>query len=209
MKDFEEYLEDRLDGMYSILESSNNELMEGFLQRMKEKRATKKAAKEEKRKQNMLKDLLIVSEKEFSKYEKEFNDMVKFMISLLKREVPGCTFASQEIKHSEKDLGDHTVHRFSVGLFDLDDNNFEKFKNKSKNPELKNAENTWDCVDELIQDTFDRIGDPLSSKGFSYDESRIYSKVHGGKDYIFVDLGDEAAFSVYMYMDIAVKKDEE
>ena len=85
----------------------------------------------------------------------------------------------------------------------------KKFISKSKNPELKEAENTWDCVDELIQDTFERIGKPLESKGYSYDENRVYSKDQGGKEYIFVDLGDEAAFSVYLCMDIAVKKDEE
>lgn len=45
MKDYDEYLDDRLEGMYSILESSDNELMEGFFQRLKEKHVAKKAAK--------------------------------------------------------------------------------------------------------------------------------------------------------------------
>jgi hypothetical protein len=182
---------------------------EGFLANLKEKRAAKKAAKEEKRNQQMLRDLLIVDEKKFPQYEKEFNSLIKYMITVLKREVPGCTFVSQEVRHSEKNITGHVIHRFSLGLFDLTDENFKKFISKSKNPELKEAENTWDCVDELIQDTFERIGKPLESKGYSYDENRVYSKDQGGKEYIFVDLGDEAAFSVYMYMDIAVKKDEE
>lgn len=37
MKDYDEYLDDRLDGMYSILESSNNELMEGFFSKNERK----------------------------------------------------------------------------------------------------------------------------------------------------------------------------
>ena len=39
MKDYDEYLDDRLDGMYSILESSNNELMEGFLSKNERKKS--------------------------------------------------------------------------------------------------------------------------------------------------------------------------
>lgn len=189
--------------------NENEVINEGFLANLKEKRAAKKAAKEEKRNQQMLRDLLIVDEKKFPQYEKEFDSLVKYMISILKREVPGCTFASQEVHHSEKNITGHVIHRFSLGLFDLTDENFKKFISKSKNPELKEAENTWGCVDELIQDTFERIGKPLESKGYSYDENRVYSKDQGGKEYIFVDLGDEAAFDVYLYMDIVVKKDEE
>lgn len=202
------YNDDELwDNLMESLFDDEEYLEEGLFDKFKEKRAKKKAEKEERRNQEKLRDLVVINENEFSKYEKEFNEMVKFMTNLLKKEVPGCRFASQNIKHSSQDLGGHIINRFSIGLFDLDDDNFKKFISKSKNPELKVAENTWDCVDELIQDTFDRIGNPLSKKGYDYDENRVYSKEKDGKGYLFIDLGDEATFSVYMYMDIAVKKE--
>ena len=195
------------DNLMKSLFDDGEYLEEGLFDKFKEKRAKKKAEKEERRNQEKLRNLVVINENEFSKYEKEFNEMVKFMTNLLKKEVPGCRFASQNIEHSSQDLGEYIINRFSIGLFDLDDDNFKKFISKSKNPELKVAENTWDYVDELIQDTFDRIGNPLSKKGYDYDENRIYSKEKDGKGYLFIDLGDEAAFSVYMYMDIAVKKE--
>ena len=202
------YNDDELwDNLMESLFNDEEYLEEGLFDKFKEKRAKKKAEKEERRNQEKLRNLVVINENEFSKYEKEFNEMVKFMTNLLKKEVPGCRFASQNIKHSSQDLGGHIINRFSIGLFDLDDDNFKKFISKSKNPELKVAENTWDCVDELIQDTFDRIGNPLSKKGYDYDENRVYSKEKDGKGYLFIDLGDEATFSVYMYMDIAVKKE--
>ena len=185
-------------------------LEEGFFGKLKEKRAAKKAAKEEKYNQAMLKELVIVDENKFSQYEKEFNSLVEYMISILKREIPGCTFISQEIKHSEKVVSGHVIHNYSVRLFDLDNgDNYKKFIQKSKNPDLKGVENeeSYNYVDEINQDTFDRIGKPLESKGYSYDENRVFSKGVGGKDYIYVDLGDETMFQVYPHMTIAVKKD--
>ena len=201
------YNDELWDNLMESLFDDEDYLEEGLFDKFKEKRAKKKAEKEERRNQEKLRNLVVINENEFSKYEKEFNEMVKFMTNLLKKEVPGCRFASQNIEHSSQDLGEYIINRFSIGLFDLDDDNFKKFISKSKNPELKVAENTWDYVDELIQDTFDRIGNPLSKKGYDYDENRIYSKEKDGKGYLFIDLGDEAAFSVYMYMDIAVKKE--
>mgnify|MGYP003292524247 CR=1 FL=1 len=185
----------------------NEVVNEGFLANLKEKRAAKKAAKEEKRAKDMLDETLLIDRNKLSVYEKEYNKLVKDMMSLLKREVPGCAFANTEPKHSSTVVAGYEFHRFHINLFFMDDDNFIKFKNKSKNEELRNAENTWDAVDELIQDTFERIGKPLESKGFSYDENRVYSKTQGGKEYIFVDLGDEAAFDVDIYMTVAIEKE--
>lgn len=189
--------------------NENEVVNEAFFAKMKEKRAAKKAAKEEKRILNLVEDLIVIDENKLPYYEKEYNKLVQDMKTLLKREVPGCTFINQEVKHTSMSGAGYEIHRFYLKLFELDDANFDRFKSKSKYEELKNAENTWDAVDELLQDTADRIGKPLESKGFSYDENRLYAKPSNGKDYLFVDLGDETAFDVVIMMDIAVKKNEE
>ena len=146
------YNDELWDNLMESLFDDEDYLEEGLFDKFKEKRAKKKAEKEERRNQEKLRNLVVINENEFSKYEKEFNEMVKFMTNLLKKEVPGCRFASQNIEHSSQDLGEYIINRFSIGLFDLDDDNFKKFISKSKNPELKVAENTWDYVDELIQE---------------------------------------------------------
>lgn len=190
----------------------NEVVNEGFLANLKEKRAAKKAAKEEKRIQKIIDKEIVVSEKELVKCEKEFNDTVKFVTQLLKKEIPGCTFIDKEIKHTTHNVRKGYVeHRFSIKLFQMDDDNFDRYKSKSKCEELRNAENSWDYVDELLQDNATRILDPLESKGFDniYYDGSVMVKKKDGKDYISISLGDEATFDMDIFMYIIVKQDEE
>ena len=169
------YNDDELwDLMESLFDDEEEYLEEGFFDKLKEKRAEKKAKKEEKRVKRMIDNSLVISENEFEKYKKEFEVVVKHAISILKKEIPGCKLKVDNvnnIKHSSNKLNDgYEIHRLALSVFNMDDDNFEKFKQKSKDDVLKNAENTYDCVDELMQDSIKRILDPIASKGFDYEQ---------------------------------------
>ena len=192
--------------------NENEVINEGFLANLKEKRAAKKAAKEEKRIQKMIDNNIVIDMKDLSKCEKEFNDTVKFLIQLLKREIPGCTFIDKEIKHTTHNVRKGYVeHRYSIKLFQMDDDNFDRYKSKSKNEELRNAENTWDFVDEFLEDNGKRILDPIEAKGFDniYHDGSVMTKKKDGKDYISISLGDEVTFDMDVFMYIIVKTEEE
>ena len=155
----------------------------------------------------MIDEYLSISEKELPSYEKEINDLVNYVKSLLKKEIPNCSFKNQELSHNKVVIdSQHVLHEYHIKLFKLDDSNFKKFISKSKDANLKSAENTWDYVDELVNDTDKRIVKPIESKGFKDHGYGLFSKSKDGKRYINVDLGDEATFDVDIFMKIIVKK---
>lgn len=206
--DYEKHIETLLENMYKLLES--HEVMEGFFSKRKEKKAAKKAAKEARYLQNKLKDSIIISKNELSKCEKEFNNVVNFMRGLLKKEVPGCVFIDKDIKHSVRDIGGgHKEHEFKIKLFQMDDDNYDRYKSKSKCKELRDAENSWNYVDELLADNETRIKNPIQAKGFTgiEDDTRFVNK-KDGKDYISISLGDEATFDIDVFMYVVVKEEE-
>ena len=206
---YNDYFDDRINGMYRILEStilSENKIMQMAIKHGQKKLA-KKASKEQKRKQAMIANYLSISEKELSTYENEINSLVNYMKSLLKKEIPNCSFKNQELKHTKSVIdSQHVVHKYYIRLFEMNDDNFKKFISKSKDANLKSAENTWDYVDELVDDTDKRIVKPIEAKGFKNDGSRLFSKSKNGKKYINIDLGDEATFDVVVFMEVIIKK---
>lgn len=207
--DYEKHIEMLLENMYKMLES--HEVMEGFFSKRKEKKAAKKAAKEERRIQRIMDENIVIPIKDLPKHEKEFEDTVKFLRQLLKKEVPGCTFIDKDIKHTTHGIKQGYIeHRFTIKLFQMDDDNYDRYKSKSKCKELRDSENSWDYVDELLQDNHTRILDPIESKGFDniYYDGSVMVKKKDGKDYISISLGDEATFDIDVFMYIVVKEEE-
>ena len=210
--DYEKHIEMLLENMYKMLES--HEVMEGFFSRRKEKKAAKKAAKEEQRLNNSLKHEIIVTPNELKACENEFNKTVAMVKGILKREVPGCKFIENEVRHQTKNIkAGYIQHTYLIKLLDMDsDDNFKKFISKSKQPELKNAnvDEPYNVVDELLQDNYTRLFDPITSKGFDdiYNDGSVLSKKKDGKEYINVLMGDEALVEVEVYMSIIVKEEE-
>ena len=200
--------------IYKLMENMENEglVEEGFFSKLKEKRAEKKALKAEKRANQTIDSKVVITEKEFKKYEKEFIDVVKHSISILKKEIPNCELKTNninDIKRSSSSLNsNHEMHRLAISVFSMSDGeNFENFKKKSKDEVLKNAENTYDCVDELIQDSTKRILNPIASKGFDFENFALI-KEKDGKAYITIDFGDEATIDLDFYMDLIIKKED-
>ena len=188
-------------------------LEEGFFDKLKEKKAEKKAAKAEKRAQKEMDSSVIISEKELPRFEKEFNDTVKFIVNLLKKEVPGANFINTDAKNASRRVNKIKdgveEHILSLKIFQMDDNNYDKYKSKSKYKELRDSENAWDYMDELLQDNCTRIADPIEAKGFEniYNDNSVMSKKKGDKDYLQIILGDEATFDIDVYMHFIVQKE--
>jgi hypothetical protein len=202
-------VEDYMEGVYNILE--NSEVCEGFLQRRREKKAAKKAAKEEKRFQEKINSEIVISKNELPKCEKEFNQAVTFMKSLIKKEVPGAVFYQNNIKHSTRDLGrGYIEHGFTINLFHMDDDNYDRYKKKSNYKELRDSENSWDYTNELLDDNDKRIKNPIIAKGYKPfdDDETMFGIKKGDKEYITIDLGDEATFNISIFMYVVVKEDE-
>lgn len=206
---YDDFIDDRIIGMYKILETSilsENKIMQMAIKHGQKKLA-KKAAKEQKRKQAMIGEYLSISEKELPSYENEINALVNYIKSLLKKEIPNCSFNNQELKHTKSVIdSQHIIHKYYIRLFEMNDDNFKKFISKSKDNNLKSAENTWDYVDELIADTDKRIVKPIEAKGFKDDGQGLLSKSKDGKEYLNVDLGDEATIDIVISMEVIVKK---
>ena len=137
------YNDDELwDLMESLFDDEEEYLEEGFFDKLKEKRAAKKAKKEEKKARREMERNVVISEKELPKFEKEFNDTVKFLVNLLKKEVPGADFINSDVKNVSKRVNrikdGLEEHIFSLKIFQMDDNNYDKYKSKSKYKELIN-----------------------------------------------------------------------
>lgn len=207
--DYREYIVERMNRVYESL--SDNELMEGFFSRRKEKKAAKKAAKEEKRFQEKINSEIIISKNELPKCEKEFNQAVTFMKSLIKKEVPGAVFYQNNINHSTRDLGrGYIEHGFTIDLFHMDDDNYDRYKKKSNYKELRDSENSWDYTNELLDDNDKRIKNPIIAKGYKPfdDDETMFGIKKGDKEYITIDLGDEATFNISIFMYVVVKEEE-
>ena len=201
------------DNLMESLFDDEDYLEEGLFDKFKEKRAEKKAEKAEKRAQKIMGKGVVISEKEFLKFKKEFDNTVKFVVSLLKKEVPGATFINTDVNKAthrvNKIKNGVEEHIYSLKIFQMDDDNYDKYKSKSKYKELRDSENAWDYVDELLQDNCTRIADPIEAKGFEniYNDNSVMSKKKDGKRYLEIILGDEATFDIDVYMEIIVQKE--
>ena len=201
------------DNLMESLFDDENYLEEGLFDKFKEKRAEKKAKKADRKAQREMERSVVVSEKEIIKMAKEFENTVKFLVSLLKKEVPGAEFINDNVKNVSKrtiNLKDGIdEHIYSLKIFQMDDNNYDKYKSKSKYEELRNADNAWDYMDELLQDNHTRIFDPIKAKGFDdlFDDGSEFIKEKNKNPYIHIYMGDEATFDVDVYMHFIVKKE--
>ena len=203
------------DELNDLMEMFNDDdcLEEGFFDKLKEKRAEKKAAKADKKAKREMERNVVISEKELPRFEKEFNDTVKFLVNLLKREVPGAEFINSDTKNVSKRVNviknGVEEHILSLKIFQMDDDNYDRYKSKSKYKELRDSENAWDYMDELLQDNCTRIFDPIIAKGFDdiFNDGSEFVKKKNDNYYIHIYMGDEATFDVDLYMHFIVQKE--
>lgn len=168
----------------------------------------KKQRKEENRLNELLDDKIVINENEVSEYEKDYKDLIDFTVKLIKKEIPGADIRDVEIKPNKREINDdYTLLTYNQLIFIMSDDNYKKYVSKSKNKNLKNSEEVYDYVEELVEDNQNRFIKPVEKEGFSFnDEIDLYAKKKNDKEYLFVDFGDEAAFSLRLMMSLLVKK---
>lgn len=161
---------------------------------------------------NSLTNVVIIDKDELSKYKREINKVVKSLYSLLKKEIPKCDFIGDsednDIVYSINKKYGYTVYFCGETIFELDSDNFDKYKAKSKIIKNVDYDDAYDYVDEIMNETEKRILKPLQRMGLEYDVDYgpfAYSKFKDGKRYFTVDLGDEYMFDVTFEARFAVK----
>lgn len=159
-----------------------------------------------------LKNIVIINKDEEHKYKNEINKLVKSLYSLLKKEIPRCDFIGDsednDIIYSINKKYGYTVYFCGETIFELDSDNFDKYKAKSKIIKNVDYDDSYDYVDEIMNETEKRILKPLQRIGLEYDVDYgpfAYSKFKDGKRYFTVDLGDEYMFDVTFEARFAVK----
>ncbi len=159
-----------------------------------------------------LKNIVIINKDEEHKYKNEINKLVKSLYSLLKKEIPRCDFIGDsednDIIYSINKKYGYTVYFCGETIFELDSDNFDKYKAKSKIIKNVDYDDSYDYVDEIMNETEKRILKPLQRMGLEYDVDYgpfAYSKFKDGKRYFTVDLGDEYMFDVTFEARFAVK----
>lgn len=141
----------------------------------------------------------VVSESEFSKCKKDFEDIVKFAEGVIKKEFDGLTLNPEtQIKTTEGKNG-ITEYNYRVFLIDIEDN-FDKFQKNTRNKKIIGLD--FDDVDgeDLYKELEKRLLNPFKTKGFKF-EDYTYGVME--KDH---DLMDE--FSVYInddYEDMIIR----
>lgn len=159
-----------------------------------------------------LKNIVIINKDEEHKYKNEINKLVKSLYSLLKKEIPRCDFIGDsednDIIYSINKKYGYTVYFCGETIFELDSDNFDKYKAKSKIIKNIDYDDSYNYVDEIMNETEKRILKPLQRMGLEYDVDYgpfAYSKFKDGKRYFTVDLGDEYMFDVTFEARFAVK----
>ena len=182
-------------------------LEEGLIKKIKDKMVAKAEAKANKRFEREAEGFLNIKDNEISKYDKEFENVVKYISSILKKEIPGCVIKSSDIKKEKHEFGNKIECLYRVQLFEMDDKSFKSFAKKSKYAEMQNADEPAECSDEFYQDMCERIVDPIKSKGFEEEDNFTLIKSKNGKKYMQVDISDELFFSITINMAVLAVKD--
>lgn len=161
-----------------------------------------------------LKNVVIIDKDEVSKYKKEINKLVKSLYSLLRKEIPKCDFVGDsednDVSYNINKKYGYTTYFCGEVIFELDSDNFDKYKAKSRTIKNVDYDDSYDYVDEIMDETEKRILKPLQQQlGLKYDVDFgpfAYSKFKDGKRYFTVDLGDEYMFDVTFEARFAVKE---
>lgn len=124
---FNDFVDERLDGVYNILEESY--IAEGFLKNMKDKRDQYKLKKKEEKIKRMLSENLIVSSNEILELEKVFYKQRDLIIKILKEEVPGIKVFEGKAKLNVNNLNEsYDMYSYSLNICTFISNtNREKF----------------------------------------------------------------------------------
>lgn len=195
------------DGIIKLIESGQFPLLELF--GYKKRKETKKKIKKEREINEYLNTYPIVEEKDIDQYKNKLIENINMVKRLLSKEIPGVTYNSNELHSSFRNLNDeYKCQTYLIKLFDMTDSNFDKYKKKSKNENLKNTENSYDYVEELVQDNEKRIIEPIKQKGFILQDDGSFTLKINGKSCIFIGISDEAAFSLSVGMILIVKRGE-
>ena len=157
--EYKKYIEDRVNGMYNILESSNLYsdfigLNEGLIARIREIRADKKAKKaaeaereaeqrrianelkKERSKANAMQNCVKVSNQ--SEANSDFNKLIDNIKRVLNDEIPDVRFEKSNVRHNRTQLEEeYVLHKESIILFKMSDANLKKFINNTKNNQIK------------------------------------------------------------------------
>ena len=163
--DFREFVEDRNDGMYEILESSDIYcnyigVNEGLIKKIKEIRSNKKAKKaaeaerkrllaeeeaQRKKEANILKKEKAkasamrnyVIDETGSTARNDFDKFIEQVSNIIRREIPGVGLENKKPRHNRTQLDDgYTLHKESVTVFKMSDKNLKLFIDSTKNNSL-------------------------------------------------------------------------
>ena len=148
----------------SYFEFDEDYLEEGFFDKLKEKRAEKKARKEEEKEMRRQKEeeekaarkaknderkarqateylnkfVMYKASEEESGPKKDLADLANNIKAILKKEIPGCTFVGNKAKHKTTKLEKGCVlHEYSLIIFRMDEDNKKRFVKNTNDLSLK------------------------------------------------------------------------
>ena len=157
-----------------------------------------------------LKDMVIINDEDFNKYNNEISKCVKSIQTLLKQEIPGCVFDDSKITHVTSNKNGYEFNMYFMTFLLMNEKNFKKFANKSKNKNIRNANAAKDCAKDLRNDIENRIIKPIRKLGFKEDEeySQLAStKFINGNRFITIDVTDSLHCEINLDASFVIKKD--
>ena len=157
-----------------------------------------------------LKNMVIINSEDFNKYNNEISKCVKSIQTLLKQEIPGCVFDDSKITHTTTDENGYEFNMYFMTFLSMNEKNFKKFANKSKNKNIRNANTAKDCAKDLRTDIENRIIKLIRKLGFKEDKeySQLAStKFINGHRFITIDVTDSLHCEINLDASFVIKKD--
>lgn len=157
-----------------------------------------------------LKNMVIINSEDFNKYNNEISKCVKSIQTLLKQAIPGCVFDDSKITHTTTDENGYEFNMYFMTFLSMNEKNFKKFANKSKNKNIRNANTAKDCAKDLRTDIENRIIKLIRKLGFKEDKeySQLAStKFINGHRFITIDVTDSLHCEINLDASFVIKKD--
>lgn len=215
--DIRNHIADRMEGMYEVLENSSLYcdyigVSEGLIARIKQMKADKKARKaaeaerkrleeEEKAEQKRIANAArkekananamlkyVIYENGESEGQRDFEDLIEEVQSIIRREIPGVRFENRKPSHNQTQLGDgYVLHKYTATIFNMNDKNLKGFISNTKNGKLKMLNGAKNAID--------------ASKKINAVGKMVSGQVFNGNDIVLSRLGNVSDSEIQKLVD--------
>lgn len=219
--DIRNHIADRMEGMYEVLENSSLYcdyigVSEGLIARIKQMKADKKARKaaeaerkrleeEEKAEQRRIANAAkkekananamlkyVIYENGESEGQRDFEDLIEEVQSIIRREIPGVRFENRKPSHNQTQLGDgYVLHKYTATIFTMNDKNLKGFISNTKNGKLKMLNGAKNAID--------------ASKKINAVGKFVSGQVFNGNDIVLSRLGNVSDSEIQKLVDTDFK----